>query len=225
MQKSSPITTSHTDRRPASGLRFGIFGATPVPAIPPTTPPIAIRSSSGPAYPAVPEPNRCTPLPTSAIANPNARSVPTTLAAGKSVIPSRETVPSAPAPEDENPTSAPIGTSAHPATSSDPCPASRNPRWPEKANQLPARGEQNDRPQHERKQRLGPCAATCRKKSEPATTPGKPPSSIHASTRQLTCRRATWNGTTISLTIAEYASAVLTATSIGTPRTGSVMAP
>src|SRR5258707_770018 len=64
---------------------------------------------------------------------------------------------------------------------------------------------------------------------EPRTTPGRPPNSMILSTRQLTCLRRTCTGTTMNLTMAEYASAVLTAISTGTCRkrisSGAVMTP
>ena len=55
-----------------------------------------------------------TPVPTTDRARPKVRSVPTTCAVVSEVSPSRATVPSAPAPEEEKPTSAAMGKVMNP---------------------------------------------------------------------------------------------------------------
>ena len=50
-----------------------------------------------------------TPVPTTDNTRPKVRSVPTTCAAVREVSPNKATVPSAPAPEEEKPTSAAMG--------------------------------------------------------------------------------------------------------------------
>ena len=120
----------------------------------------------------------CTPVPTTESTKPKVRSVPTTCAAVSEVSPNSATVPSAPAPEEENPTSAAMGKVSSPIQ-----PVTIHlwtdnrvgRKWrmicqPEVKMIMPPRTIYSGF--------LGPCAATWWKSSEPAITPGTPPTSI-----------------------------------------------
>src|SRR5690242_18868178 len=97
---------SHTHKAARNG-RVGTDDATYTPANAPNTPPASnFNSSTETPCPAL----QCNPPPSNDRPNPKNTSVATTSAVVSVVVPINASVPSAPAPADENPTSIPIGS-------------------------------------------------------------------------------------------------------------------
>ena len=96
-----------------------------------------------------------TPVPTTESTRPKVRSVPTTCAVVSEVRPKKATVPSAPAPEEEKPTSAAMGKVISPIHFGRSVAGPDDGVGTKVAKQLPAGGKDDDGAEHDVKQRFG----------------------------------------------------------------------